>query len=276
MANDQSCQPCGCDIGANWVCEQHRFPSPEETNDGYVVPTRLTTITLKDARALGYKHYFTGKPCPRGHVTKRRVSTRGCEGCSHASDIKRYRSNREVEKARSRKYARSKLPVPTRPCPTHCELCGGPSGKRSFHLDHDHKTNEFRGWLCGLCNTAIGRFGDDVQGLQRAVLYLRKNSDLSQMPKDAHLRKQIPIATGFLDYFPKGICAVAHVSYVGNEQHHPGQPLHWDRNKSADEADALMRHFRERGTLDTDGLRHSAKVAWRAMALLEKELEQEK
>jgi hypothetical protein len=35
-----------------------------------------------------------------------------------------------------------------------------------------------------------------------------------------------------------------------------------------------MRHFVQRGTLDTDGVRHSAKVAWRAMAMLQKEVEQ--
>lgn len=36
-----------------------------------------------------------------------------------------------------------------------------------------------------------------------------------------------------------------------------------------------MRHFVERGKLDSDGLRHSAKMAWRALALLQKELERE-
>jgi hypothetical protein len=89
-------------------------------------------------------------------------------------------------------------------------------------------------------------------------------------------RKEYPVATGVLDYFPLAILEVAHVSFVGNKQHHPDKPLHWDKTKSTDEADALMRHFIERGTLDTDGVRHSAKVAWRALALLQRELEQEK
>lgn len=93
------------------------------------------------------------------------------------------------------------------------------------------------------------------------------------LPADARARKQVPIATGVLDYFPRAIAAIAEVSRVGNEQHHPGTALHWDRAKSGDESDALMRHFMERGTLDGDGLRHTAKVAWRALALLEKELE---
>jgi len=92
---------------------------------------------------------------------------------------------------------------------------------------------------------------------------------------DAKTRKQHPVASGVLDYFPDALMAVAHVSFVGNEQHNPGKPLHWDRSKSTDEADALIRHFLERGTNDSDGLRHSAKVAWRALALLQKEIEQE-
>jgi hypothetical protein len=78
-----------------------------------------------------------------------------------------------------------------------------------------------------------------------------------------------------MDYFPDAIAAVANLSWAGNEQHNPGMPLHWDRSKSGDEADTFQRHFLERGTLDKDGIRHSAKVAWRAMAMLQKEIEKE-
>ena len=69
---------------------------------------------------------------------------------------------------------------------------------------------------------------------------------------------------------------VAHLSWVANEQHNPGTPMHWDRSKSQDEHDALVRHLMEAGTRDTDGMRHSAKVAWRAMAALQKEIEAER
>ena len=91
--------------------------------------------------------------------------------------------------------------------------------------------------------------------------------------KDAKTRKATPVATGVVDYFPLALLAIAELSRVGNEQHNPGKPLHWDRSKSGDESDALMRHFIERGTVDTDEVRHSTKVAWRALALLQKELE---
>lgn len=90
---------------------------------------------------------------------------------------------------------------------------------------------------------------------------------------DKKLRKESPMARGVLDYFPRAIMAVANVSFVGNEQHNPGQPMHWARDKSTDHADCILRHLAERGTVDDDGLRHAAKVAWRALALLETELE---
>ena len=94
--------------------------------------------------------------------------------------------------------------------------------------------------------------------------------------EEARYRKDRPLAAGLLDYFPDACLEVAHCSFVGNEQHHPGSPLHWDKSKSTDEADALMRHLLERGTTDTDGVRRTAKVAWRALALLQREIDGEK
>lgn len=95
------------------------------------------------------------------------------------------------------------------------------------------------------------------------------------LPTEAKERKGFPVASGCLDYFPDALCAVAHLSQVGNDQHNAGQPIHWARGKSADEADTMIRHFMQRGTVDTDGIRHSVKMAWRALALLQKELEAE-
>lgn len=95
------------------------------------------------------------------------------------------------------------------------------------------------------------------------------------METDKNKRKQMPVYSGVLKYFPDAIAEVAKVSWAGNQQHHPNKPLHWDRNKSTDELDALTRHLIEAGKIDTDGMRHSAKVAWRALANLQKELEYE-
>lgn len=94
---------------------------------------------------------------------------------------------------------------------------------------------------------------------------------LSTDPKE---RKKIPVASGVLDYFTSALIEIAKVSQAGNDQHNPGQPLHWSRGKSADHADTMIRHFLERGTVDVDGMRHSAKMVWRALAILQLELEE--
>jgi hypothetical protein len=96
------------------------------------------------------------------------------------------------------------------------------------------------------------------------------------IPTNAAERKAVPLFSGLIKYFPDALAAVAACSQKGNDQHHKGEPLHWDRTKSTDEPDALCRHLWEAGTVDTDGTRHSAKVAWRALAMLQKEIETER
>ena len=86
-------------------------------------------------------------------------------------------------------------------------------------------------------------------------------------------RKDRPVYTGVLKYFPDAIMEVSRVSLAGNQQHHADKPLHWDRSKSNDDLDALTRHLIDAGKFDSDGIRHSAKVAWRALANLQKEIE---
>lgn len=95
------------------------------------------------------------------------------------------------------------------------------------------------------------------------------------LPVEAKERNEFPMFDGLLAYFPAALAAVSRVSKIGNDQHNPGEPMHWARGKSADHENKIVRHLLESGTLDTDGTRHSAKVAWRALALLQEELERE-
>lgn len=95
------------------------------------------------------------------------------------------------------------------------------------------------------------------------------------METNKQKRKQIPLYKGLIKYFPDALCEVARVSYIGSKQHHPDQEIHWDRDKSKDDLDALMRHLIENGKIDLDGVRHSAKVVWRALAHLQKEIEKD-
>lgn len=92
------------------------------------------------------------------------------------------------------------------------------------------------------------------------------------LPTDRQARKEVPLARCLFDYFPNALAAVAAVSFQGNKQHNGDSEPFWAYDKSTDEADCLLRHFAERGDVDTDGLPHSSKVAWRALAMLEREL----
>ena len=94
----------------------------------------------------------------------------------------------------------------------------------------------------------------------------------------AQARKATPVYSGVLKYFPKALQEVAKASKAGNDQHHPDSPLHWDKSKSSDELDALTRHLMDHSVdpVDDDGILHLAKVAWRALAALERYKDGEK
>jgi hypothetical protein len=109
----------------------------------------------------------------------------------------------------------------------------------------------------------------DSQDAQPAATALPQHS----MPADAATRKERPITRGVLDYFPLAVAEVAYCSLIGNRQHNPGEAMHWAKDKSTDHADCIVRHLIDRGKVDSDGVRHSAKVAWRALAMLQTELE---
>ena len=108
-------------------------------------------------------------------------------------------------------------------------------------------------------------FDGDYDGNDPTILYARRilTQPTSPLPTNSAERKTFPVYSGFVKYFPNAIAAVAHHSWVGNQQHHPDKPLHWDMDKSSDELDALMRHILEE---DWEA------VAWRAMANLERKL----
>jgi hypothetical protein len=95
------------------------------------------------------------------------------------------------------------------------------------------------------------------------------------LPTDDARRKMVRAFQGFVVYFPDAIALVAYLSKVANDQHNPGQPMHWAKEKSVEELDSLMNHLIDlgsRGELsqDTDGILDAVKVAWRGMANLQR------
>jgi len=101
------------------------------------------------------------------------------------------------------------------------------------------------------------------------------NTQKTESQDKAAVRKSQPTFSGVLKYFPDAIKYVSTVSKAGNDQHNPNSPLHWDRSKSGDELDALTRHLIDHSVnpVDDDGVLHLGKVAWRALAALQKHLE---
>lgn len=145
-----------------------------------------------------------------------------------------------------------------------------------------------RGDQCRGCAFDYSRDGDQEKrarcqtaGNCSGIIFVARAADNTAaqgsmiLSEDPAIRKGTPITTGVLDYFPRALAAVAQCSKAGNDQHNPGQPLRWDRTKSTDHADCIARHLIDRDTVDTDGIPHAAKLAWRALALLETMLEAE-
>jgi hypothetical protein len=101
------------------------------------------------------------------------------------------------------------------------------------------------------------------------------------LPKDDAARKRIKPFAGFLSYFPDAIAAVAELSFLANEKHNPGEPMHWAKGKSTEQRESLMRHLLDEaaaGPLSRDqyeaagkrwAILHAVSTAWRAMAQLQ-------
>ncbi|WNL50886.1 endonuclease VII [Xanthomonas phage Murka] len=56
-------------------------------------------ISRAEAKAQGLKRYFTGKPCPNGHLLERHVSSGGCVECARAYAAAWYAANPERQRA---------------------------------------------------------------------------------------------------------------------------------------------------------------------------------
>ena len=79
--------------------------------DDAVTPSR-EIVTRAEARAAGLKYYFTGKPCPRGHVDTRLVKG-GCVPCDRERSAKNYLRRRDnpeyVEELRRKNTERMRV-----------------------------------------------------------------------------------------------------------------------------------------------------------------------
>lgn len=89
-------------------------------------------------------------------------------------------------------------------------------------------------------------------------------------------RLDYPIFEGLLDYFPHACAEVAKHSKIGNDQHNPGEPMHWAKEKSIGRGNKIVRHLVDGWRMAMCGsdretvIRHFAAMTWRANELLER------
>lgn len=123
---------------------------------------------------------------------------------------------------------------------------------------------------------------DDEAGPEEGPTQLKDvdpRKRISGLPTDDASRKGLPIFRGPLMYFPDALLAVAAVCKAGNDQHNPGEPLHWAREKSTEQLDTALRHMMDHGLgvqKDVDNTWHLAKAAWRILAELQLAIEKER
>lgn len=68
----------------------------------------MEIIKCKEAYRLGLKFYFTGKPCPYGHIIERYVTNHGCYRCLKLNLVKRRKDDPEGQKLKRKLYAITK------------------------------------------------------------------------------------------------------------------------------------------------------------------------
>lgn len=96
------------------------------------------------------------------------------------------------------------------------------------------------------------------------------------LPTDDKERKALPLWDFMFGYFPDAWLEVVKVAVEGNNQHNPGEKLHWARGKSMDQLNTAFRHQFDYGrgvVRDSDGCYHLAKAVWRLMAQLQLDIE---
>ena len=104
--------------------------------------------------------------------TNRRGKFSWCKTCvnSHRTSDDRQRYNLKAKYGLTVEGYQELLKMQGSQCAI-CEIALTPSW-HSAQYDHDHKTGNFRAFLCSKCNRGLGHFDDSIDLLQKAINYL--------------------------------------------------------------------------------------------------------
>ena len=128
-------------------------------------------------------------------------------------------------------------------------------------------------------NSGLNYEQDMLNGFNKSVNDIEVEAEVVKPTDKAADRKATPVYSGCVAYFPLALKEISKASAEGNKQHHDDKPLHWDRSKSGDELDAMMRHLLDHASgelFDDCGTRHIVKCGWRILAFIQKTMENEK
>lgn len=118
------------------------------------------------------KEYERARPSRAAYHRARRLIKGAEDGAKRAPKKREYDKTRRAQKRQYWWKVRG-ISEPTRPEAEWCECCGR-LPEKTLHLDHDHRTGKFRGWICQQCNHALGLLGDDLASIEKAAEYLKR------------------------------------------------------------------------------------------------------
>lgn len=132
-------------------------------------------------------------------VITHHLNSRTCKSCT--------KHNQKVIKRLEKEF----------PYPTHevCDSCGTDftyhpkRRKRYLFLDHDHKTDKFRAYLCESCNTGTGKMGDTYEEIVRRASFLNRTEEL----QNKHRRKDYQPNNNEVKVKPKQVIKDMSVKY---------------------------------------------------------------
>ncbi len=126
-------------------------------------------------------------------------------------------------------------------------------GEPGWHRASRFKLNEHKGikafiepvdcQVFGSIDYTISDIGRNLEYNEFEGMTNHIATRLTTLPTDSVKRKDYPMLSGCLKYFPAALAGVALVSKLGNDKHNPGEPLHHARGKSTDQGDCIIRHL---------------------------------
>ena len=148
----------------------------------------MQIIKRREAKAKGLKRYFTGKPCPHGHISERNMSGNCliCKSLRYESDLRKFRGKRRDS------FLKKNYGIDTdqyndmlKEQNYRCMVCnevetgrarGG--GFKCLSVDHCHTSGKIRGLLCSNCNSALGLLNEDRDRIHKLLEYIDNALDI--------------------------------------------------------------------------------------------------